>query len=92
MYKYMESLLVAMQKSGITYDVDKIKEAYLFAAALHEGQFRVSGEPYISHPVSVAEIVVSLGLDTDSVCAALLHDTVEDCGGQVSLEIIEKKS
>ncbi|MBE6544331.1 MAG: bifunctional (p)ppGpp synthetase/guanosine-3',5'-bis(diphosphate) 3'-pyrophosphohydrolase, partial [Ruminococcaceae bacterium] len=42
-------------------------------------------------PVSVAEIVVSLGLDTDSVCAALLHDTVEDCGGQVSLEIIEKK-
>ena len=91
MFKYMEPLLVAMQKSGIGYDTDKIKEAYLFAAALHEGQFRVSGDPYISHPVSVAEIVVSLGLDTDSVCAALLHDTVEDCGGQVSLEIIEKK-
>ncbi len=91
MDKYMDSLLAAMEKSGRNFDIPKIKEAFFFAADLHAGQFRVSGEPYISHPASVAEIVVGLGLDTDSVCAALLHDTVEDCGGQVSLEIIEKK-
>ena len=63
----------------------------LFAAALHEGQFRVSGEPYISHPIAVAEIVASLGLDTDSICAALLHDTVEDCSEKTDLKEIEKR-
>ncbi|MBQ2468719.1 MAG: HD domain-containing protein, partial [Clostridia bacterium] len=70
------------------YDVEKIKNAFLYARELHEGQFRVSGEQYICHPVAVAEIVASLELDTDSICAALLHDTVEDC--QVTIEEIEK--
>ncbi len=71
------------------YDIAKIEKAYIFAEKLHSGQYRVSGEPYIIHPVAVAEIVYSLGLDTDSICAALLHDTVEDCS--VSLETIRKE-
>jgi len=63
-----------------SYDMGKIVRAYEYAEKLHDGQYRISGEPYIVHPVAVAEIVASLGLDTDSICAALLHDTVEDCG------------
>lgn len=77
--------------SGKNYDFDKITQAYEYAAALHEGQFRVSGEPYISHPLAVAEIVVGLGLDTNSICAALLHDTVEDCSDKTNLKEIEEK-
>ena len=86
-----ETLLLAIGKSGKRYDIEKITRAYEYAKALHEGQFRVSGEPYITHPVAVAEIVTSLGLDTDSVCAALLHDTVEDCGTKVNLAEIESR-
>ena len=72
------------------YDIEKIRRAYDYAAGLHEGQFRVSGEPYISHPLAVAEIVAELGLDTDSICAALLHDTVEDCAEKTDLDKIRK--
>ncbi len=72
------------------YDIEKIRRAYEYAAGLHEGQFRVSGEPYISHPLAVAEIVAELGLDTDSICAALLHDTVEDCAEKTDLDKIKK--
>lgn len=85
-----DKLLLTLEKSGKHYDIDKITRAYEFAASLHEGQYRYSGEPYITHPVAVAEIVTSLGLDTDSICAALLHDTVEDCGSKVNLEQIGK--
>ena len=91
MYQLMENLVDYLKKSGKNYNLEKIMSAYEFADELHEGQFRASGEPYISHPVSVAQIVAELGLDTDSICAALLHDTVEDCGLKVSLEMIEKK-
>jgi len=90
-YKDIEMLLFALTASGKKYDIEKIKRAYLYAAKLHEGQFRASGEKYIFHPIAVAEIAVSLGLDTDSICAALLHDTVEDCGSKVSLEEIESE-
>lgn len=71
--------LVELIKDKPYLDRDKIIKAYEFSAVLHEGQLRRSGEPYITHPLSVAEVVVELQLDTDSVCAALLHDTVEDC-------------
>lgn len=84
-------LLEKLESSGKKYDIEKIKSAYEYAAALHEGQFRVSGEPYISHPIAVAEIVAELGLDTDSICAALLHDTVEDCADRTDLAELEKK-
>ncbi len=84
-------LIDLLRVSGKNYDIDKIKAAYDYANELHQGQFRQSGEPYISHPLAVAEIVAGLGLDTDSICAALLHDTVEDCSDRVDSRDIEKK-
>ena len=87
----MLALLDALEKkSEKNYDIDKITEAYLYAEKLHDGQMRQSGEPYISHPVAVAKIVMELGLDTDSICAALLHDTVEDCAEKTSLDTLAK--
>lgn len=80
-----------LRVTGKNYDIDKIQRAYEYAYKLHEGQYRVSGEMYISHPVAVAEIVAGLELDTDSICAALLHDTVEDCSDKTDLEEIRKQ-
>ncbi|MBE6583415.1 MAG: bifunctional (p)ppGpp synthetase/guanosine-3',5'-bis(diphosphate) 3'-pyrophosphohydrolase [Ruminococcaceae bacterium] len=80
-----------LRVTGKKYDLDKIKRAYEYAKELHCGQFRQSGEPYISHPLAVAEIVAGLELDTDSICAALLHDTVEDCADKVDLGAIQKE-
>ncbi len=60
------------------YDLSKIQSAFQFASKAHEGQFRSSGQPYIMHPLAVAKILLELGMDTDTVCAALLHDVVED--------------
>ena len=63
------------------YDEDQIEEvyrAYLMAAEAHTGQSRVSGEPYIFHPIAVAKIVFEMNMDHRSVIAALLHDVVED--------------
>ncbi|SHJ14463.1 GTP pyrophosphokinase [Palleronia salina] len=59
-------------------DGDRIHRAYEFGAAMHEGQFRHSGEPYICHPLAVAEILAEQRLDDDTIVTALLHDTVED--------------
>ncbi len=71
------------------YDLDKIIEAYKFAEAAHKGQKRSSGEPYISHPVAVAYILIELGMDTDTICAAMLHDVVEDT--DVTLDTVSSK-
>ena len=57
-----------------------IREAYEFARECHEGQTRLSGEPYITHPVAVALAVANLELDQSAIAAALLHDVQEDCG------------
>ncbi len=83
-------LLNILNKTGRSYDVEKIKQAFSYAKELHNGQMRLSGEPYIMHPVSVAEIVAGLGLDTDSICAAFLHDTVEDCPDKTDLTEITR--
>ena len=82
-------LLEIIEKNEKNYDIEKIKKAFDFAAKMHEGQTRLSGEPYICHPVAVAIIVAELGLDTDSICAALLHDTIEDCN--TNIETLAKK-
>ena len=87
----IKKLIDMLVATGKNYDIEKIRDAAEYAAGLHEGQFRVSGEPYISHPIAVAEIVASLELDTNSICAALLHDTVEDCSDKTSLNEIEKR-
>ncbi len=83
-------LLDLLRVTGKKYDIEKIQKAYNYANELHSGQFRASGEPYISHPLAVAEIVAGLELDTDSICAALLHDTVEDCSDRTDLKEIQK--
>ena len=59
-------------------DQDMLSRAYLFAENMHDGQFRHSGEPYITHPLSVAMILADQRLDDASIATALLHDTVED--------------
>lgn len=61
-----------------TEDIEKIEQAYLFAKKLHEGQYRISEEPYIIHPVEVCKILVDLKADTNTLVAALLHDILED--------------
>jgi GTP diphosphokinase / guanosine-3',5'-bis(diphosphate) 3'-diphosphatase len=61
-------------------DVDRIKEAYAFSARAHASQLRMSGEPYITHPLAVAGAVVEWRMDADAVVAALLHDVLEDTG------------
>ena len=90
-YGYVEKLLTVIEASGRNYDIDKILRAYLCAKKLHEGQKRNSGEPYIVHPVAVAEIALSLGLDTDSICAAFLHDTIEDCSDRITLDELRRE-
>lgn len=57
---------------------DSVQEAYKLAEKLHKGQRRKSGEPYITHPVAVAKLLFDMGADRDIVCAALLHDVLED--------------
>ena len=68
-------------------DVGRVEAAYHFSADAHAGQFRVSGEPYVSHPVAVASLVADWHLDTQALIAALLHDVMEDthiCKGEIA--------
>jgi GTP pyrophosphokinase len=59
-------------------DLDLIQRAYVFSAKSHQGQVRKSGEPYLIHPMEVADIIADLHLDVPSICAGLLHDVIED--------------
>ncbi len=74
----MDQLMQLILTTDKQYDLSKITSAYEFAAKAHEGQTRSSGQPYIIHPLEVAHILLELGMDTDTICAALLHDVVED--------------
>ena len=74
----IDFLIERVEKQNPSANVKKIRAAYECAAQAHEGQKRRNGEPYIIHPVAVAEIIVEMGLDTDSICAGLLHDCIED--------------
>ncbi len=64
-------------------DVGLIRRAYQFAAQAHDGQTRKSGDPYVTHPLAVAQVIAELKLDVASVCAGLLHDCVEDTSATV---------
>lgn len=86
--KTFEELMDVITASKKNYNIKKITAAYEYAATMHSGQKRESGEPYITHPIAVAQILVELGMDTDTICAALLHDVVEDTGA--SLDILKK--
>ena len=73
-----EKLVEAIKASGKSYNMDMIEKAYNLANDAHKGVCRRSGEPYICHPLAVARLVLDLGMDTESIAAALLHDVVED--------------
>lgn len=81
------SLEKAMQNSDRGYHIDKIKKAYQLAEQAHHAQRRLSGQPYIIHPLCVAQILLELGMDSDTLIAALLHDVVEDT--QINLDDIK---
>lgn len=85
----IEMLTDRIISSEKQYDRDKIQAAYDFAEKAHKGQVRTSGEPYITHPVAVAYILLEMCMDTDTICAALLHDVVEDTG--VELDTLRRK-
>lgn len=87
-YQDYETLVEMLRKSDQTFNMELIDKAYRLAEKAHGSQLRVSGVPYILHPTSVACILVDLGMDTESVAAALLHDVVEDT--DVTLEEISK--
>jgi GTP diphosphokinase / guanosine-3',5'-bis(diphosphate) 3'-diphosphatase len=70
-------------------DIERIRKAYRFADEAHLGQLRANGEPYITHPISVAVLCTDWKLDAQAIMAALLHDAMEDCGISKA-EIIEK--
>lgn len=72
------NLIKLVRENMTENDVSLVEKAYFIAKKAHEGQFRFSGEPYIIHPVSVAIILYNLGMDGESMAAALLHDVVED--------------
>jgi guanosine-3',5'-bis(diphosphate) 3'-pyrophosphohydrolase len=74
----IQGLLKKVRSYNPKADTKLLERAYRVAEEAHEGQFRLSGEPYVTHPVAVAEILADLRLDTTTLTAALLHDTVED--------------
>lgn len=73
----LEKLLVLINNYNPD-EVEIVKKAYDYAEQLHDGQMRQSGEPYISHPLNVAYILAEMHADRDTICAGLLHDTLED--------------
>ncbi len=85
----VDGLLAILEKHRPGEDLSAIRRAHAFATKAHQGQRRVSGEAYVTHPIAVATIVAELGLDPTSAVAALLHDAVEDT--RVDLEQIEEE-
>lgn len=85
----IQNLRSAMKQTGRQYEFEKVDQAYQLARDAHDGQLRMSGEPYVIHPIAVACILVDLGMDSDSIVAALLHDVVEDTS--VSLDEVKKQ-
>ncbi|NNN00753.1 MAG: bifunctional (p)ppGpp synthetase/guanosine-3',5'-bis(diphosphate) 3'-pyrophosphohydrolase [Acidimicrobiaceae bacterium] len=84
----IERLIARFLEHHADGDVELIRRAGLAAIAAHEGQLRRTGEPYVTHPIAVADITADLGLDETTIAAALLHDAVEDTG--VTKEILAR--
>ena len=74
----MYEILDTIKKIYTIEEAEKITKAFYFAKAAHEGQKRASGEEYFIHPCAVSQILIDLGMDADTICAAFLHDTLED--------------
>ncbi|HVV31554.1 MAG TPA: HD domain-containing protein, partial [Mycobacteriales bacterium] len=74
----LEPILTAVRTHHPKADTRPVQRAYEVAEQAHRGQLRRSGDPYITHPLAVCQILADLGMDVPTLCAALLHDTVED--------------
>ncbi|MDI6828006.1 MAG: HD domain-containing protein, partial [Armatimonadota bacterium] len=85
----IQNIIERLKKYASEQDIQLVAKAYAFAEKAHEGQFRLSGEPYINHPVATAFILSDLEMDAKSIAAALLHDVIED--GHVTREEIENE-
>ena len=85
----IEDVIQELKQRNRRADTKLIMKAYNYAKDLHGDQLRKSGEPYIIHPIQVAYVITTLGLDEDTVCAALLHDVVEDT--EATIEDIERE-
>ncbi len=86
----LEEMVTRIKKAHPDEDVTVIEKAYRYAANAHDGQIRKSGEPYFTHPVFVGSVLTQIMLDTSTIAAGLLHDTVEDCEN-ISIEDIQKE-
>ena len=73
-----EDLFNCIKEQNLKVDLRKIKQTLNFAIKIHKNQVRLSGEPYIIHPIAVAKLMVEIHADTKSITLALLHDSVED--------------
>ncbi|MFA5029110.1 MAG: bifunctional (p)ppGpp synthetase/guanosine-3',5'-bis(diphosphate) 3'-pyrophosphohydrolase [Candidatus Methylomirabilota bacterium] len=74
----IENILDRIHDYQPTAEIESVMRAYVFAAKHHKGQARISGEPYLTHPLEVAGLLTELRMDTSTICAGLLHDVVED--------------
>jgi guanosine-3',5'-bis(diphosphate) 3'-pyrophosphohydrolase len=84
----LQDIVEEVQKYHPDSDTSLIEKAYIFSAKAHEGQLRLSGEPYLSHPLEVAYLLATMGLGPVTVSSGLLHDTVEDSAA--SLDDLEE--
>ena len=78
----MQTNILIKQLKGYLSEtkLDFVKEALFFAEKNHKNQFRKSGDPFISHPISTALYLANMRMDSTTISAALLHDVIEDCG------------
>ena len=88
--EHYASMMQAVQRYAPSADLEEIQKAYEYADRKHKNQLRKSGEPYIIHPLAVAEIVAEIGLDTDAIVAALLHDCTKKLDMDEQLALCKK--
>src|SRR6266487_694049 len=83
MVRQIEQIIQEVKAYNPQAEVDLLRRAFEFSAKAHKGQLRDSGEPFLQHPLQVAEIITLLKLDVPSIVAGLLHDTVEDTSATI---------
>ncbi|OOC46231.1 (p)ppGpp synthetase [Thermosipho sp. 1223] len=88
---FIKALETLLKKELNNLEKEKIKKAIKMAEYAHEGFFRKSGEPFITHPLEVSKILASLGLDVETIISGILHDVVEDSEGKVTLDDIKNE-
>ena len=74
----INEIVERVQQNFPELDASMLDKAYVYSAKVHQGQTRLSGEPYLTHPLAVAEILAGMRLDEVTVAAGLLHDAIED--------------